>query len=39
LIVPLTLLRHHFRREPDPFIDASFYMLPHPSQLALLNQI
>lgn len=39
LIVPLTLLRHHFRREPDPFIDASYYMLPHPSELALLNQI
>lgn len=39
LIVPLTLLRHHFRREPDPFIDGSFYMQPHPSELALLNQI
>lgn len=39
LIVPLTLLRHHFRREPDAFIDGSFYMQPHPSELALLNQI
>jgi len=39
LIVPLTLLRHHFRRQPDPFIDASFYMFPHPAQLALLNEI
>lgn len=39
LIVPLTLLRHHFRREPDEFIDNSFYMLPHPAELSLLNAI
>lgn len=39
LIVPLTLLRHHFRREPDDFIDNSYYMLPHPAELSLLNSI
>jgi len=39
LIVPLTLLKHHFRREPDPFIDQSFYLSPHPAELALLNAI
>ena len=39
LIVPLTLLRHHFRRQPDAFIDASYYMQPHPGELALLNEI
>ena len=39
LIVPLTLLRHHFRRQPDPFIEASYYMQPHPAELALLNNI
>lgn len=39
LIVPLTLLRHHFRRQPDSFIDNSFYMQPHPAELALLNEI
>lgn len=39
LIVPLTLLRHHFRRQPDPFIDGSYYMQPHPAELALLNAI
>lgn len=39
LIVPLTLLRHHFRRQPDPFIERSYYMRPHPSELGLLNQI
>lgn len=39
LIVPLTLLRHHFRRQPDPFIGNSFYMTPHPAELSLLNEI
>ena len=39
LIVPLTLLRHHFRRQPDAFIDGSFYMMPHPAELSLLNEI
>ncbi len=39
LIVPITLLRHHFRKKPDPFIDRSFYMTPHPQELAALNGI
>ncbi len=39
LIVPITLLRHHFRRQPDPFIERSYYMTPHPGELALLNDI
>ncbi len=39
LIVPLTLLRHHFRKQPDPFIDGSYYMTPHPAELSLLNEI
>ena len=39
LIVPLTLLKHHFRKQPDAFIDASYYMLPHPAELSLLNEI
>lgn len=39
LIVPLTLLRHHFRKQPDPFIEDSYYMKPHPAELSLLNQI
>jgi uncharacterized protein YbgA (DUF1722 family)/uncharacterized protein YbbK (DUF523 family) len=31
LIVPLTLLKHHFRRAPDPYIEQSYYMsdIPH----------
>lgn len=39
LIVPITLLRHHFRRQPDAFIAQSWYMQPHPAELALLNEI
>ncbi len=39
LIVPLTLLRHHFRKQPDAFIDGSYYMHPHPAELSLLNDI
>lgn len=39
LIVPITLLRHHFRRQPDAFIAQSHYMQPHPAELALLNEI
>lgn len=39
LIVPLTLLRHHFRRQPDAFITGSYYMYPHPEELCLLNEL
>ena len=30
LIVPVTLLRHHFRRHPKPFVENSAYLQPHP---------
>jgi uncharacterized protein YbgA (DUF1722 family)/uncharacterized protein YbbK (DUF523 family) len=39
LIVPITLLRHHFRRNPSKYITQSFYMSPHPGELMLLNNI
>lgn len=39
LIVPLTLLKHHFRKAPDPYIDESYYMSPYPQELRLLNQL
>ncbi|PKM37639.1 MAG: hypothetical protein CVV06_04785 [Gammaproteobacteria bacterium HGW-Gammaproteobacteria-10] len=39
LIVPITLLRHHFRRQPDPFIEQSYYMSPYPEELTVLNEI
>jgi uncharacterized protein YbgA (DUF1722 family) len=39
LIVPVTLLRHHFRRHPKPFVEQSKYLAPHPSELMLLNTL
>jgi len=39
LIVPITLLRHHFRRNPDQYIKNSYYMQPHPGELMLLNNL
>ncbi len=39
LIVPLTLLKHHFRKAPDPYIDESYYMSPYPQELQLINQL
>ena len=39
LIVPLTLLKHHFRKSPDPYIEESYYMSPYPQELQLTNQL
>ena len=39
LIVPITLLKHHFRKQPDPFIEQSYYMSPYPDELTVLNDI
>jgi len=39
LIVPITLLRHYFRRNPDPYIESQVYLRPHPDQLGLLGWI
>lgn len=39
LIVPITILRHHFRKFPHPYIDDSYYMHPHPRELMLHNQL
>ncbi len=32
---PLTLLKHHFRRHPDPYIEAQTYLNPDPRELML----
>lgn len=39
LIVPITLLRHHFRKHPNEYIDQSWYLHPHPRELMLLNDL
>lgn len=39
LIVPITLLRHHFRRHPHPYVAGQVYIEPHPPELMLRNGI
>ncbi len=39
LIVPITLLRHHFRKNPSDYIERSYSMQPHPDELMLLNAL
>lgn len=39
LVVPLTLLKHHFRQHPDPYIARQVYLQPHPENLSLRNLI
>jgi len=39
LIVPITLLRHHFMNCQDEYIQHSYYMCPYPNELMLLNAL
>ncbi len=39
LIVPVTLLRHHFRRHPEPYMDRQLYLTWQPAGLSLWNHI
>ena len=39
LIVPITLLNHHFRRHPHPYVQRQYYLNPHPRELMLRNPI
>ena len=39
LIVPMTLLKHHFSKTDIPYINAQVYLNPHPHQLGLRNSI
>ena len=39
LVVPITMLRHHFRRCPDPYVGHQVYLDPHPEELQLRNFI
>ncbi len=39
LIVPITLLKHYFRRFPDEYIVKQSYLHPHPAELMLRNGI
>lgn len=39
LVVPLTLLKHHFRQHPDRYIAQQAYLQPHPENLSLRNAL
>ncbi len=39
LIVLITLFRHYFRRNPDPYMQRQVYLHPHPDALSLRNSI
>ena len=39
LVVPLTLLRHHFAQHPDAYIERQLFMQPYPALLRLHNAI
>jgi uncharacterized protein YbgA (DUF1722 family)/uncharacterized protein YbbK (DUF523 family) len=39
LIVPITLIRHCFRRHPDPYVERQHYMTPYPPELSLRNGV
>lgn len=39
LVVPLTLLKHHFRRHPDHYVARQAYLQPHPENLSLRNSL
>ena len=39
LIVPITLLKHHFRRHPHEYIERQVYLSPHPHELMLRNLV
>ena len=39
LIVPITLLWHHLRRHPVPWLQEQTYLNPYPAELMLRNQV
>ena len=39
LVVPITLLNHHFRRHPNEYVTRQHYLNPHPHELMLRNLI
>lgn len=37
LVVPITLLNHHLRRHPQPYVQRQVYLEPYPPELKLRN--
>jgi uncharacterized protein YbgA (DUF1722 family)/uncharacterized protein YbbK (DUF523 family) len=39
LVVPVTLFRHHLRKNPSSYIEEQHYMSPYPEELMLRNHV
>ncbi len=39
LVVPITLMKYHFRKNPHPYIEDQWYMNPYPEELMLRNHV
>ena len=39
LVVPLTMLRHHFKNHQNDYIDQQVFFYPYPEQLSLRNHL
>jgi uncharacterized protein YbgA (DUF1722 family)/uncharacterized protein YbbK (DUF523 family) len=39
MVVPLTLLRHHLRHHPDPWVAEQVFLQPYPAELMLRNHV
>ncbi len=39
LVVPITMLRHHFANNPNAYIDSQAFMTPYPDELKLRNLV
>jgi uncharacterized protein YbgA (DUF1722 family) len=39
LVVPLTLLNHHLRKYPQPYLEDQYYLNPYPQELMLRNHV
>ncbi|MFV8817339.1 YbgA family protein [Haliea sp. E17] len=39
LVVPVTMLKHHFANHPDAYIDNQVFLYPYPDELGLRNSL
>ncbi|WP_206613403.1 YbgA family protein [Parahaliea mediterranea] len=39
LVVPITMLRHHFANHDNPYIGQQVYLAPYPDELGIRNQL
>jgi uncharacterized protein YbgA (DUF1722 family)/uncharacterized protein YbbK (DUF523 family) len=39
LVVPLTMIKHHFANSPNAYIDGQVFMTPYPDELQLRNLV